>query len=205
MTKQFTWIALSLVMLSAAPRVFAGTYTFEAIPATGGVAGLPGSTVGWGYTISNLSPTDWLVTTGLNSDPFLDGTAMSLFDFPDLGPGTSVTVAFDPNLGSGLYQLTWDPTAPAGTVDSGLFTLSAEWWDGDPVNDSNFLSTAPDSTAFYSASVIITSETPEPSCLLLIGTGLLILGCCGRVRGPFRSEAGGSRSIEVRWSRLLAR
>jgi hypothetical protein len=172
MIQRFAGLALTFAMLSLAPSAYAGVYTFTTLPFDGSTAGPPGSTIGWGYTVNNLSQTDWLVTTGLNTDSFLDGTAISLFDFPDLAPGTSVTPAFDPNLGSGLYQLTWDLTAADGTLDSGLFTLSAEWWNGDPLNGGSFLTAAPDTMAGYSATV---SSVPEPSCFLLLAAGMLVL------------------------------
>ena len=189
MRKQFTFVALTLVMLTTAPWACADTYAFTIMPTDGSLVGLPGSTVGWGYTIDNLSPTEWLVTTGLNSDPFLDGTAVSLFDFPDLAPGTSVTAAFDANSGIGLYELIWDPTAASGAVDNGSFTLSAEWWSGDPLNDGSFLSAAADSPAPFSATISPVSPAPEPSCFLLIGTALFIPGCCSRMRSLTRTNS----------------
>jgi hypothetical protein len=39
-----------------------------------------------------------------------------LFDFPDLGPGATVTEPFDPVNGIGIYELQWDPSAPVGFV-----------------------------------------------------------------------------------------
>ena len=79
-----------------------------------------------GYSITNESTTDWLLTINLNSDAFLDGTANSLFDFPEVAPGTTVTDAFDPINSIGLYELTWDPDAPTGFTNSGNFVLSAQ-------------------------------------------------------------------------------
>jgi hypothetical protein len=146
------------MMASAA---WADTYSFTALPAD--VAGPAGSTVGWGYSISNESTTSWLVLTALSAGAFEQGSPESLFDFPTLTPGEAVSVSFDPVNALGLYQLTWDATAPAGFVNTGLFTLTAEWWDGDPLAGGNFLSDAPDESAPYSATVTGSASVPEPS------------------------------------------
>lgn len=83
-------------------------------------------------------------------------------------------MAFDPLAGSGLFGLTWDAAAPVGFTNSGTFVLSAEFWDGDPFADGNFVDFAPDQLAAYSASVSATSTVPvpAPSTLILLGSGL---------------------------------
>ena len=43
------------------------------IPFSGGVAGPPGSTVGWGYTITNNTAL-WIRAEAVSSDAFLNGT-----------------------------------------------------------------------------------------------------------------------------------
>ncbi len=161
-------IALSLTLLFASGPARADTYTFSLIPASGDVSGLAGSTVGWGYSITNESTTDWLVTTGLSSDPFLNGIPNLIFDFPDLGPGVTLTVPFS-LAPTGLYELTWDATAPMGFVNFGTFTLSAEWWTGDPLNGGAPIMAAADALAPYSATVAM---IPEPATVLLLLGGL---------------------------------
>ena len=153
----------------------AGTYTFDLLPTNGMVAGPPGSTVGWGYSITNQSTTDWLVTTALNSDPFLFGTSTLLFDFPDLAPGTTAIEPFDVTAGTGVYQLIWDPTAPLEFANFGTFTLSAEWWTGDPLNGGVFLQDALDTAQAYFASVSETSAVPEPSTIVLVSSIFMLI------------------------------
>ena len=102
------------------------------IPSDGNVSGLPGSLVGWGYSLMNNDPSNWFMSTDLNADSFLNGPPTLLFDFPILAPGGSVTEAFDPVNSMGLFELPWDPSAPDGFVNSGNFTLSGQWFDGDP-------------------------------------------------------------------------
>jgi hypothetical protein len=157
----------------------ADSFTFDLLPNTGLVSGPAGSTVGWGFSITNLSTTDWLVTTGLNADLFQHGTPLALFDplFSPiaLAPGSTDTVAFDAVSGSGLYQLTWDANAPIGFTNTGNFILSASFYDSDPSTGGNFMGLAPDQSAAYSATVAGASGVPEPSTLLLLGSGFAIL------------------------------
>jgi hypothetical protein len=181
------WIraAISLTAMATAAIIGTGSlglasdiFTFDPIPASGDVAGLAGSTVGWGYSITNESATDWLLTINLVSDTFLDGTVNLLFDFPEVAPGATVAESFDPVDSIGLYELTWDPDAPTGFVNSGNFVLSAQWYDGDPFNGGNYIADAPDTNAAYSATVS-GSGVPEPASFLLIVAGLAVLGAIG--------------------------
>ena len=150
-------VFLTLIASSAA---WADTFSFTLLPAD--VAGPAGSTVGWGYTISNESTTSWLVLTALSAGAFDQGSPASLFDFPTLTPEATVSVGFDPVNSLGLYGLTWDASAPPGFVNTGFFSLAAEWWDGDPLAGGNFLSDAEESAA-YSATVTGPTSIPEPA------------------------------------------
>jgi hypothetical protein len=183
-------LALVAVVLSvglACSSARADSYSFGLAPADGSVSGPPGSAIGWGYTITNDSTTNWLVTSGLSSDPFIHGTPNLIFDFPDLAPGANTTVSFDPSTSAGLFELTWDASAPVGLSNNGTFDLSAQWWSGDPLNGGTFLMNAPNTLAPYSATV--SSPVPEPSTLLLLFGGFLVGLAMLRVRnqdGPLR-------------------
>ena len=79
--KWLTAILTCGLALGICTRLNADTFTFGTLPLSGDVAGWAGSTVGWGYIITNNSLTDWLVTTGVNADIFLNGTPdASIFD-----------------------------------------------------------------------------------------------------------------------------
>lgn len=154
-------LAFLPLALVASATAWADTYSFTALP--NDVAGPAGSTVGWGYTISNQSSTSWLVVTALSAGIFDHGTPNYVFDFPDIAPGASVTASFDAVGLAGLYEFTWDASAPAGFVNSGFFILSAQWWDGDPLAGGNFLTDALDESAAYSATVLGSPSVPEPT------------------------------------------
>jgi len=152
-----------------------GAILFGLVPSDGVVAGPPGSLVGWGYSLTNDSLTDWFLTVNLNADSFANGTPAVLFDFPVVGPGATIAVPFDPLAATGLYQLTWDAGAPDGFVNSGNFVLSGQWWDGDPFNGGSFLFDEPDINLPYSATVTGSSDIPEPSASLLVVVALAVL------------------------------
>jgi hypothetical protein len=182
MRNRLFWQSILVVglFLSLTCPVSAGV-VFTLDPSDGNVFGPPGSFVGWGYSLTNTDPSNWFKPANLNSDSFANGTPIVLFDFPILAPagvpGDTVTETFDPLNSIGLFELQWDVSAPVGFVNSGDFTLSGEWWDGDPLNGGNFVAVAPDIALPYSATVTAeTSGVPEPSSFLLLacGVGMMI-------------------------------
>jgi hypothetical protein len=174
---RFITIAAQFCMGTVALAGTVSSYTFTLEPLSGSIEGTPGSTIGWGYSITNESTVDWLVTENLASDPFAEGTPdASLFSFPSIAPLATVTVPYDASTDAGLFALTWDTTAPVGFVNDGDFTLSAEWWTGSPLAGGAFIQDAPDQTAAYSATVVSpSSSVPEPSSLALLAVGVLVL------------------------------
>jgi hypothetical protein len=170
--QRYLLLVLGMVLLLGRPSAYAiPDWTFEMIPMDGSVAGPPGSTVGWGYTISNPDPLNWLAPWNVSADSFMNGSPNLIFDFPLVAPLTTVTVPYDGI--NGFYQLTWDASAPVGFTNSGLFIVSADWYDADPFAGGNFLEAAPDRTALYSASVVSAAPAPvpEPAIWLLMASG----------------------------------
>jgi hypothetical protein len=160
-------VLLLLVGLGLTPHAaLASTFTFDTLPATGTLSGAAGDMLGFGYTLTNPSATDWLVITSLDAGVFLEGIAdASLFDFPVLAPGTSVAVPFATGV-SGLFAFTWDPIAPLGASNAGVFTLGGEWWSGDPLGGGVFLTDAAAASASYQ--VVVASEPALSSLLALL-------------------------------------
>jgi PEP-CTERM motif len=179
-------VLLMLGFAGTCSRLSADSFTLGTLPSDGKIAGLAGSTIGWGYTITNNSASDWLVTDAVNADAFLNlnGLPNVLFDFPIVAPLATVSVPYDSIGGLGLYEITWDAAAPAGFVNSGTFTLTGEWWDNNPFNGGNPID-APteDESAAYSATVSpAVSSVPEPSTLALLCIGLAMIAFRSRKR-----------------------
>jgi len=163
------------LLLSAVQAMAAETYNFSVLPEGGMTAGVPGSTIGWGYSIRNESTSFWLVTTGMDTGVFEHGTPDLLFDFPAIAPATSVTIPFNLAGATGLAELTWDSSAPLNFTNSGAFALRGEWWDGDPLGSGRFRFAASDSSQPYAAMVV----APEPATMSLIGSVLLLFSLRG--------------------------
>src|SRR5437879_13852784 len=103
-------VSLILGLLLATHAARADTFSFITQPNPGNVSGVAGSTVGWGYSITNNSASNSLVLTGIDSDLFLavDGVPdASPFVFPILTPLQPITQQYDPL--NGLFQFTWNP------------------------------------------------------------------------------------------------
>jgi hypothetical protein len=148
---------LLAVCLAAIPAMAADIYTFT-VPDRVTVTSPAGSVTGWGYSLHNESSSLWLVTTDLSAGTFQHATPDLIFDFPDIAPGATVTVPYNPLTPAGLYQIAWDANAPPGFVNSGTFSLTAEWWSGDPLAGGSLASNAPTASQPYTAMV-----TPEPA------------------------------------------
>jgi hypothetical protein len=180
MRRCLCWFSLALAVLVATHAVRADdTVTFTVLPPD--VSGPAGTTVGWGYSITNNSTTDYLDISGVDAGVFLDGTPDSspfLFSFSSLAPGATDTQAYDPLNDLGLFQLTWDADAPVGFTNSGTFGLYGAFCDpslGDNTCAED-LSVPSTDLAFadYSATVSPSGvvATPEPGTLLLLCSGL---------------------------------
>jgi hypothetical protein len=172
------------------------------------ISGPAGSTVGWGYTITNNTP-NWVETLNLTADVFSDGSPLSIFDFPVVGPMSFVSLPYSQVISGtcttpdcGLYEFAWDPGVATGTMNSGTFTINSEYFSSDPLTDPAAidLGEAPNVTAAYSVAVSDASPgpVPEPSTFILLITAMgvfsavrttgLAVGCRRFAAGFFSSQ-----------------
>jgi hypothetical protein len=177
---QITLGAGLAIMLHAPVASAMPVWNFSLLPGTGDIAGPAGTTIGWGYRISNPDPQNFLWLTGVDADPFLNGMADgSLFDYPVVAPNSTITVPYDAATGTGLYALTWNAGAPTGFINGGTFIISADWYDVG----ENFLQAGLPQSVAYTATV---TAVPVPAALWLFGSGLL--GLMGSLRRPARGS-----------------
>jgi len=168
---------------------------------SGSVSGAPGSTVGWGYTLTNSDASDWLVLTSSNFMPSTSlGTYMDFtqFNFIVLGPSpesSSLTQSFNPMSQTGIGSFTISGSATPGDSAMGNIVITYDLFNQDP-NDPNFdpdrSLITPDNRLSAAATVNAagTATVPEPTSLVLLGTCLLAAGrkLVGRSRTQTRSS-----------------
>ena len=160
-----------IILIAGVHSADALDWSFSALPDNGVVSGVAGSTIGWGYTITNNDPSLWLVTAGLIPNGFANGTPNIIFDMPSIAPQQSMTINYDGT--NGLCQFTWDVGTPVGTTNNGNFSLYAFYSAtayGDMVEGGTLLNKTAPFTATVSAAV-----APEPSSATLVGAGLMAL------------------------------
>jgi hypothetical protein len=169
---------LFLLIAMACPAWAGTTFDFFTLPSSGAILGAPGATMGWGYQIVNQDPVDYLMAVDLQTTGnFTVGTPNSLFDFPIVAPGQTVTVYWS-QAATGLMELTFDG-APGN--DTGTFDLQVQWFSDNPLSCDSCDITDPSQTyaeANYSATTYLASATPEPSSwvMVAIAGGAMLMG-----------------------------
>src|ERR1700733_12758522 len=127
-------ITIRLIIILGAFAVAGYAQTLTVLPAVQ-ITGTPGSTIGWGYSITDTSTTDDLEPFSLSAGAFpgnLDPNA--IFDYPVIAPGQTVTELFSTTalngpctvLDCGLYEV-FIPLGTAPETVSGIFTIQSEY------------------------------------------------------------------------------
>jgi hypothetical protein len=183
------------LMCSAAA---AGPVSIALTPADGAVSGLPGSTVGWGFSLTNNStdpngnPTFLLVANSYFCEagqdpqaPLFTTCTPLLGTYNDFIAGNATLVApgdttapqpFDAGSSQGLGEYVIDGAALPGQADSGSLIVVYDLYDADPFgpNGPNEIGGDTELPPINASVTVIggTSVAPEPGTLLLLGLGL---------------------------------
>ncbi len=149
-------------------------------PPGGAISGAAGTTVGWGFTLTNV--TNFAVVT---SSDFCVGViaspcSNSLGTYTDfagpqfivVGPSSSVTQAFNNSLLTGMGSFLINPGATGSVL--GDVVLTYDLYSVSP-NDPSFLPTDIVSLGNLLTAPASVTAVPEPGSLLLLASGLA--GC----------------------------
>ena len=158
------------------------------IPADGAISGTPGTTVGWGFTLTNDA--HYAVITGRG---FCDSTSSPLPDIclppsPNLGTytdfagaqflvagpspeNTVISQTFDNTALTGIGSFVIDPSA-SGTA-SGIIVLTYDLFSVSP-NDPAFSPDDELSSGNYLTAAASVTAVPEPASISLLGAVLLV-------------------------------
>ena len=169
------------------PAAAAGPVTIALTPADGAMSGLPGSTVGWGFSLTNGSADFLLVANSYfcqpGQDPLFITCTQSLGTYNDfiannatlVAPGvTTAPQPFDAGTSQGLGEYIIDGTALPGQADSGSLIVVYDLFDANPFpNGANQIGGDAELPVSASVTVLgVTSAAPEPGTVLLLGLGL---------------------------------
>jgi hypothetical protein len=192
---------LCALLMAAVPSLCSyAAPVFQLNPLGGVVAGFPGATVGWGFTLTNTS--NWLVVTGASFVPssplgtFEDfiSTGMSLVVVGPAPESTTVTQAFNSGMRTGAGAFHINKTAPFTPI-AGNIVLNYSLFSQDP-NNPNFnpdtSTLVADATLTQPAQVNI---VPEPGSLFLIASALPFVFARWRRKG--RNSAPATRIPSV--------
>ncbi len=137
------------------------------------LVGLPGSTIGWGYTITGDPARTIVAYFGLGSTlNASDGSvSFDVFDYPEVPAGTTQSRGYDPQLPGGLFELTLPGALAPGTAVTGAI-FGAFFFDNETTQEFELPFTAR----------VAAAPVPEPSTLLL-----LLGGAAGLLRRRARS------------------
>lgn len=165
-------------MFLASTAAFASPlFTFTTTPPI--QSALPGQTLGFNYTITNLDTERFLVVDSI--DPITNVPGQITWDstpflLPVVGPSS-----FDSNV---FANFTLDSLIPAGSGPfSGNFVINVQWYVGDPFVDGTPVGDLESASSAYQVNLLREGppgEIPEPATFAMMAGGLLAAGFFAR-------------------------
>ena len=165
--RAFTLMPLALL----ASALCKADVVFETVPQSGAITVTPLETVGWGYSIQNLTG-DYLLPIGLANSGLLYGSLTDIFDYPVVDPGQTAYQSYSFNSPGGfgnslgLFEYSAPADLPVGLDQTGMFTLTYQFYDANPDLNAGAspIGGSENITANFDVAAI---ATPEPSTLPL--------------------------------------
>jgi hypothetical protein len=170
----------------------ADSITLTLAPSDGIVSGLPGSTVGWGYSIQNGSDDYLLVENSYfcagaenplftTCSPSLGGSTYDDFiasNLTEVTPGGEASQSFDANTDSGVGEYNIAASATPGQSDTGSVAIVYDLFTTDPLSASySCCQVGGDMELSAPAEVVVAGKSaiPEPRLAILLGFALAAL------------------------------
>jgi hypothetical protein len=147
------------------------------------ISGAPGSTVGWGFTLTNdlnwieVVQAQFCLDSPVNNPCFLASTQfVDIISNPPndviVGPSGSVSQIYAPSSNLGLGSFIISPGAAIGSSVVGNILLTYNTFDADPNAGGNQIGFNDAISARASVTTITESTLPEPTTWGLAGIGL---------------------------------
>jgi hypothetical protein len=166
--KRSVLILMAAAAFAVAARADDPSLTLTLSPTSGTVTGGPGSTVGFGFTLTDSGPYYVVLddSSFIGSPLYASYTDYIASQFYVAGPGSAVISPFDPSTLSGTGEFDLYSTDPLYSVFSGIINIQYDLFSENP-NDPNF---DPDSwvgSGTLSDNVSV-EVTPEPATWVLM-------------------------------------
>lgn len=186
-----TAVAGGLPIIGGGGHLLGSLPTLTLTPANGALWGTPGTTVGWGFTLTN-NTSYTLYQTNVYADGSLYGsggtTALGVFRDEiaiwsdgqgiSLAPGAHYTGSFEG--GNGIASFAISTLATWGIPAEGLIKMDYELYDNSDPDNPIFQDTGTLIAEYLGQPVTASVNIPEPSTLSLVSLALIFLGMMRR-------------------------